>query len=458
LPHGRGAHLLELGALAYNGKRSIPPGKESDERGISVNDRVSSCRFGTRRDGLYSLCCSLLVAACGGLVFSIPASPVRADDVIVLKHGGRIEGEWLNRNERDPRVYEIKTRAGGRITLSAADIARVETTSDVMRQYEQKLADMPDTLDGHWEMAEWCRKQELKTQREFHLRKVLQFDPNHEAARRALGYTRVKGKWVQPDQWMEKQGYIRHKGSWKLPQEVELEARKERIEQNQKQWRIRIRRWRGVIIKGRKENAEALNQLRAIAEPAAIPGLAELLTDPKEPTPLKRVYVEVLGRFSVAPALDALIRCAVFDKDSELRERCIDQIKHHDTDYAITALTRMLHDKDNQVVNRAARVIGRLDNPKAVPRLIDALVTKHRFKLSSGGGNGYNVGFGPGGSGMSTGGSTKVVEKPLQNKDVLDALTRLAPAGINYRYDQQAWKNWYSRRELVGVTTLRRDP
>lgn len=396
-------------------------------------------------------------AICGALLFGLPIAS-HADDVILLKHGGRIQGEWLNRDELDPKVYQVKTRAGGRISVSATDVDHVETTSDALREYEQKQAETPDTLDGNWELAEWCRKQDLQPQREYHLRKVLQFDPNHEAARRALGFSRVNGKWVQPAQWMEKQGYIRHKGSWRLPQEVELEARKERDDQEQKQWRVRIRRWRGVIIKGRKDSAEALAQLHGVTDPAAIPALAELLAEPKEPIPLKRVYVELLSRFPVPSALDAMIRCAVFDPDSELRERCIDQLKRQDSDYAVSALSHLLHDKDNGVVNRAASVIGRLDNPSAIPELIDALVTKHRVKTSSGGGNGYNVGFGSGGSVMSTGGGTKIIEKSLQNKQVLNALTALTPNGVNYRYDQQAWKNWCARREMTGVTTLRRDP
>ncbi len=392
-----------------------------------------------------------------GTVALVPLARA-ADDVIILKHGGRIEGEWLNRNELDPKTYEVKLHAGGRITVSASDVARVETTTEEMRQYEQKLASIPDTLEGHWQMAQWCRKEGLESQREFHLRKVLQFDPNHEAARRALGYNRVNGRWVQTTHWLENQGYVRYKGSWRLPQEIELAARKERAELEQKQWRSRIRRWRGVIVKGRKDRASALAQLRAISDPAAVPALAELLNDPKEPKPLKVVYLEVLGRFPMATALDAMIRCAVFSTDSELRERCIDQLKKHDTDYAAKALVHLLHDKDNAVVNNAARVLGQLGNKKVIPQLIDALITKHRFKITTGGGGGYNVGFGPGGSAMSTGGGSKVVEKKVQNKKALEALTSLVPEGVNFGYDQQAWKQWYSSRELVGVTSLRRDP
>ena len=38
---------------------------------------------------------------------------------------------------------------------------------------------VPNTVEGHWDMAERCRKAGLKTQRDTHLQKVLELDPNH---------------------------------------------------------------------------------------------------------------------------------------------------------------------------------------------------------------------------------------------------------------------------------------
>ncbi len=375
-----------------------------------------------------------------------------------LKHGGYIEGEWLNRNEKPARVYEIQPLMGGRLTLSIEQVDRVVAKSPTLEEYERLLPKVPDTVAGQWKMAEYCRKNGLKTERETHLRAILELDADHAAARRVLGYSKIDGKWMQVDQWRKSHGYVRYKGAWRLPQEVELEARKERREVEQSQWRARIRRWRSSVVRQRKDSEDALQQLQAIDSAMAVPALAEILTDRKEPTQLKSVCLRVLGRFPTTTSVESMIRCAISDPDRELRERCIDELKRHDTDYAVAFLTKMLSDKDNGLVNRAGWVLGRLENPKAIPALIDALTTKHRFRIQGSGGGNYQAGFSPaGGGGFSTGGGAKLVEREIQNKSVLAALTSLVPDGVNYAYSEPSWKRWYAQRAAAANVDLRRD-
>ena len=138
----------------------------------------------------------------------------------------------------------------------------------------------------------------------------------------------------------------------------------------------------------------------------------------------------------------------------------MDAARLHGSQQAVAVFSRLLKDKNNQIVNQAAWALGRLGDPSAVPALIDALVTKHRFRVQSGGGpGGISGGFSPqGGGGMQAGGKAMIIEQEYQNRQALSALVALVPAGVNFGYDKAAWKNWYaSQQQNAPGTNLRRD-
>jgi hypothetical protein len=124
----------------------------------------------------------------------------------------------------------------------------------------------------------------------------------------------------------------------------------------------------------------------------------------------------------------------------------------------VTVLVSSLKSKKNPVVNRAGWGLGQLGDPAAIPALIEALTTKHKFLMGSGGGNGnYNLGFSPtGGNSFSTGGGPKMVEREIENKAVLTALTKLTPEGTNFGLDKRAWRNWYALTRNGEGKSLRR--
>ncbi len=397
------------------------------------------------------------------LALMIPAtwsatSTVRGE-VFLLTNGGRVEGEWINRSPDTPAMYEIDLADGGHVTLSKEQVDRVIVKSDAVLAYEAALPKVPDTVKGHWAMAERCRKAGLKTQREFHLRKVLELEPGNSDARHALGYSLVDGEWIKADEWLREQGYVRHKGAWRLPQEVELDARNERQSLEEKEWRKRLRVSRNSIVRGRNDSAEALAQLKAVNSAYAITGLKEMLSDKDEPQQLKLIYIDLLGQFDNSSAVAGLLERVMKDPDPEIRERSIEALKKHGVEQAVAVLSRALGDKDNKVVNHAGWALGRLGSPAAVGPLIDAVTTKHKFKITGGNPGSMNAGFSStGGMQFSPGGQRpRIIERELQNRQVLSALTALTPQGVNFGYNKQAWKNWLAQQHYDPGINLRRD-
>ncbi len=120
------------------------------------------------------------------LLFTSPAL-VNADR-FVLKSGGSIEGELVNGTDQSSlRYYLVQTSSGGRVTLAKTQVARVDRKSESEKAYEERLPTTLNTVEGHWEMAEWCRQNRLNRQRADHLERILKLDPNHEQARYGLG-------------------------------------------------------------------------------------------------------------------------------------------------------------------------------------------------------------------------------------------------------------------------------
>lgn len=327
-------------------------------------------------------------------------------DEFRLRHGGRIEGEWLNRDAGDSQPYEIGLAHGGHLTLAADLVAEVVAAANAPRD---PAASAPESA------------------------------PENE--------------------YLERLGYVRYKGAWRLAQEVELDARSERRVTEEREWRKRLRVWRTAIVRRANDAAAARTQLAAVDSPYAITPLVELLAQPDEPTQLKVLYIDVLSKFRHGLTVTPLLERAMKDPELEVRERSADALKVVGPDQALAILTRWLKDKDNQVVNQAAWVLGRLGDPAAIPALINAVVTKHRFQVQTGSGpGGISGGFSPqGGGGLQAGGGIKIVEQELQNRQVLTALTMLTPAGVNFGFDQAAWRNWYAQQQVPRRGNLRRD-
>jgi hypothetical protein len=89
--------------------------------------------------------------------------------------------------------------------------------------------------------------------------------------------------------------------------------------------------------------------------------------------------------------------------------------------------------------------------------LIDALMTKHKFKIADGNPDQHSYTFTPQGGGMSFGGGgPKIITRSLRNPDVLGALTTLS-GGASFDYDQEQWRRWLAAQAKQQMVDVRRD-
>jgi len=387
-------------------------------------------------------------------------------DVFVLNSGGRIEGERI-RND-DPNLegfYLVKTSLGGKIMLAKAQVDHVLRLTEAEREYEARLADLPDTPDDHWKMAEWCRANGLNNRRQFHLEQVIKHDPGHAEARYGLGYSQVDGRWVRVDEWNISRGYVRHRGGWRLPQEVMLEEAAEKVELAEKKWYKDLKIWSRWINKTRHH--EAIRNIESINDPLAAMALGKLLEEETDRT-MKLTYIEALGRLKSPKGNIPLMKLAIEDDSQRIRDACLDQLVTSGPQQATSNYLRMLAGlknsdqiKDNVKINRVAIALGRMKDPAAIRPLIDFLVTEHKQTQGGGqssGGTPIAAGFGGSSPGSFNFGSgkKKAVKVPFQNEGVLNALRALT-GGEHHGFNVEEWTNWYVEANTPKHLQLRRD-
>lgn len=379
-----------------------------------------------------------------------------AAEVFVLQSGGRIVGEVLNPEQNPRETYVIKTDSGGQITLSKAQVKQIIYQRPEEIEYEKIRTRYADTVEGQWELAEWCREHKLSAPREKHLQRVLALNPDHEPARRALGYSRVNGEWMTQKEAMVKQGYRYYKGRYRLPQEIELMEQDRKTELAEKEWMKKLSTWRAWLDTDKGKTAR--ENLTSINDPMAIRGLTQALKEERREQ-VRLLLVEALGQIGTQEALLVLAKRTLEDPVEEVCLTCLDYLKEKKDPEAVKFFIAKLSSKSNPEVNRAAVALRHLGDASAVGPLIDALVTAHKFKISSGNPNQMTTTFGNGGGaapgGMSMGGGPKIITQHISNRSVLEALVELT-GGINYGFDVQAWKAWYTSQKKRPDTNVRR--
>jgi hypothetical protein len=304
-------------------------------------------------------------------------------DVFMLTNGGQVKGELVNRDESPRKTYVVRT-AGGQITFDKSQVKEVITQTAALAEYEQLAPRAADTVDGQWQLAEWCREHRLTRERTPHLERILELDPDHKGARLALGYVQLEGRWVRPEQHMEERGYVRYQGKWRLPQEIEVLEQKKKDEVAEKAWYGRLKRLRDMLDDDRM-GARARDEILNIQDSYAVPALANLLAK-ENVASFRPLYVRALGHVGSGSAVDVLVNSSMDDDDAEVRLSCVEQIVNHKQPQLVAAYAKGLTSSDNERVNRAAVALGQLKDPTSIEPLIGALVTRHKHQVAPGSG------------------------------------------------------------------------
>ena len=250
---------------------------------------------------------------------------------------------------------------------------------------------------------------------------------------------------LSPQELMTARGLVRYRGMWRTVQEIELIERSDRVNLAQREWTIRLERQRKRLDDPRQAEA-AVEEIREIADPFAVPALAAALGKERMPR-VRADYVEALSHIRGAEAMMALVSVAVDHADPETRILAAERLVDIGPEMAAQAIAGALGGADNARINRAAEALGRLGSASAVGPLIGALETEHMLVIGGGAAEGSTTAtFTPSGGGLSMGGGPKRQKTRVQNQRVLEALVKIT--GENFDWNTTAWRAWQANRQL----------
>jgi len=391
-------------------------------------------------------------------------------EMLSLINGSHLDGQLLNPDENPRNSYQFKLTNGTEVTLAPEQVREYKADRPEVAEYGRIHDKYPDTAEGQYKLALWCREHDLSAQKAKHLQRVIELDPDHADARRMLGYSKFDGQWMTIEEKKTKDGYVRdRKGDWKLPQEVALEEQRDRQQLAEREWFSKVKLWRGWLDTNRRKQGR--DNLVNITDPRAVTALAKKLigveradlttSQPPDPSVEARlIYIEALVHIATAAtnpsdvqlARAALAMAALEDKDDEVWLSCMDElVKQKEDPLTVAFFIKQLRNKQNYIINRAAVGLGRMKDPTAISPLIDALITERKEIVGGNNPGQTTTTFGTRGT---PGGGISMNQKPHveihydRNQAVLDSL--VAMTGQNFSYDKAAWRAWYVAQQSKG--------
>ena len=413
------------------------------------------------------------VAAFTPLVVCVGAASA---DLVRLQGGGELRGKLRPGHTRDAQVT-MQTLTGGVVVVDREQIDFTVVRPANVEEYEVRAASIPETPEAHWELAEWCRRNRLRSQRDEQLDRLLLINPDHEAARKALGHVQERGEWMTREEQMASRGYFLHKGKYVTQQELDLLEKSDAERAAEKEWFGKVHAWvRWIAGTRARQRQQGVANLEAITDPAAVAALSTHMADHQQ-SAVRRLFVGVLSQISGPKTVRPLVHQSLFDSDITIRQSAFEGLRPDQSDQAVGAYMTALRNTDNDVINRAGAALGKLDDPRAVPALIDALVTHHSYQVQVPANTTITPVIGPQGATWSdpswvspylppnvelalrTGQlpyGVRVIPPPgarpnfrqvkvnvqMPNPDVLAALEKLT--GQSFGYDERTWKLWWA--------------
>ncbi|MBK8914663.1 MAG: HEAT repeat domain-containing protein [Phycisphaerales bacterium] len=419
--------------------------------------RSECCRCDAARIGL-----PRSAAARGAaLLLSLCFVAASAADILHLATGGTVEGEIISRDEQN---YVVRTTAGT-ITLPADAVTRVEVAPSPFQEYELRLAETRDTAEGQFALAEWCLERGLSAERRRHLQRAIELDGDFAPARSALGHLRVGEFWV------DARTTVRRDRSARPEEEPRAEGDRndERVVGAiQSNWIRRIRTIRTQQLESQLEKSRVAGRtsILEIRDPLAILPMTRVLSGGNRST--RELLVEALGSFAEDEATMNLAALVLVDGDRGVRERAVSRLKARSDPRVAPQMRRALRSDNDELIRRAAYVLGEIGDASAVPELIESLKVR-RWKMVEVPMRGY---FGEwqqvftGQTITTISGQVQVAHNPqigvfdagfvtiqseLQRREVtvyrtevLEALKLLT--GENFGFEIPAWKRWLEEK------------
>jgi hypothetical protein len=219
------------------------------------------------------------------LLFVLAIAASAAADVLHLKDGRTLEGTVVEEDSR----YTVADR-DRKVAVAKSEVADLERKAGFMEEYAERLAKLPaDDAEAIFEFGRWLEENGWASRAKLAYEEVIELDPDHRGARRALGFKLYEGAWLSYEEIQRSKDLVEFEGRWytrhdlaELQSEIErseeLRARREQAQKLNTRVNEIVRRFATFDKKRRQEAYEALAK---VAEQANSPELRKFADDTK---------------------------------------------------------------------------------------------------------------------------------------------------------------------------------
>lgn len=300
-------------------------------------------------------------------VILLSVMPAIAKTVTVtLVDGSNMTGTVIKQYE--DRIV-IKT-IGGTLEISNSDIKAIEVTQTAIEKYNRRFKNKTfRTASAHLTVAQWCKKNNLRTQYFWHLNEAIKIDPDHEESHRALGHERYQKKWIE-------NGVIKSKEIWVSKKEREqLKLEEARLAEQVKKRKAEVKLGIQRKSSGRQKALKPV-KLHAWERDFFMKYIPDL--DSKD-WRKRGIAIKTLVSQKFSHKVPSLLM-EVINTGSDLsRQSAIEALSMMDCPGAIPLLEeKALGDPSGPVRGRAASALGKIGGSTSVPVLLKALDDKDK--------------------------------------------------------------------------------
>jgi hypothetical protein len=304
------------------------------------------------------------------LILALAAS-LAAADTVYTTDGRRLEGKV-----KDLGNEILLEGKYGSTRFSKAQIEKIEYGKTTLETYAEKAAALNDAdAAGHWALAKWCKDNSLEAEYRKEAAKVVAADPEHEAARLALGHKRVGERWMSNDEIHEANGEVKRNGEWMTQDEADrLDA-----EEN-------VRKLLGQAgLKDPAKHEAAVAELLNMRQDALLAPCSRSVTSSNRGTRIaawkgiERWGVWTRNTLAFVRDLQArfdklgdLTGLALREKDEEVRGIAIAATRGFGDEYAKMWYQKRVVEEEGDSKVRAADVLGDMGSADSVPYLMAA--------------------------------------------------------------------------------------
>lgn len=233
---------------------------------------------------------------------------------IVVAFGGSFVAPWsasaveLAASPAAPATSNLVEWSGKRVAY--AEVPALAQKNKFFNEYETLRSTLlGERSETNWTLAQFCGKHGLKEQQRAHLLAVIGSEPNHAGAREALNHKLIDGVWLSP------------------AEQKAHHADKVAAVESARRWEVPLKRI-AVDLKAKDPThiAAALDEIRRIADPGAIPLLEKILS-PTRNQQVGLAVVEAVRGMPGKAATMSLARHSTYHNDKLVRESAAEGLR-----------------------------------------------------------------------------------------------------------------------------------